>query len=266
VSQDVLTRILAKKREEVSLLLQRASLGQLRNQAMDAPPARDFLAALRARSGYAVIAEIKRSSPSAGRLSKEVDPILRALAYEAGGAAALSVLTDAAFFGGSLQDMQQARDACGLPVLRKDFIISPAQVYEARAAGADAILLIAAALGSEQMIELYECVRELGMAPLIEVHDRPELEAVLGLEPDLVGVNNRNLKDMKVDLATSLELRPLIPKRITVVAESGVSSSDDVARLRDGGLDAFLVGTSLMRAKDPAAVIRAMINGNGGTP
>lgn len=266
MSQDILSRILAKKREEVSLLANKTSLAELRSQALDAAPIRDFLAALRARPGQAVIAEIKRASPSAGSLADAVDPAARAKNYEAGGAAALSVLTDAAFFGGSLQDMQQAREACTLPVLRKDFVINLAQVYEARAAGADAVLLITAALEPEQMAGLYSCIRELGMTPLIEVHDRSELESVLNLNPELVGINNRNLKSMKVDLATSLELRPLIPAHVTVVAESGVSSSGDVSRLRKGGLDAFLVGTSLMRAEDPAAVIRDMVDGNGDRP
>jgi indole-3-glycerol phosphate synthase len=266
VSPDVLTRILAQKREEVSLLCQRTSLAELRGQVAAAPPVRGFLAALRMRPGRALIAEIKRSSPSAGSLAKEVDPAQRAQAYEAGGAAALSVLTDATFFGGSLKDLQKAREACSLPVLRKDFIISLAQVYEARVAGADAILLIAAALEPVLMTELYACARELGMTSLIEVHNRPELERVLGIQPQLVGINNRNLKDLKVDLATSLELRPLIPRQVTVVAESGVSTPDDVSRLREGGLNAFLVGTSLMKAEDPASLIRAMVNGNGGAP
>ncbi len=264
MSQDVLKRIVAKKREEVSELSQKASPAERRNQALDAPPVRDFLAALKARPGQAVIAEIKRSSPSAGRLANKVDPVERARTYEAGGAAALSVLTDKTFFSGSIDDLYRAREACSLPVLRKDFIISSAQIFEARAAGADAVLLIAAALEPRQMAEFYECIKELGMTPLVEVHDRTELEAVLNLEPELVGINNRNLKSLKVDLAVSLELRPIIPSHVTVVAESGVSSAEDVSRLRKGGLDAFLVGTSLMRAEDPAAAIRALINGNGG--
>jgi indole-3-glycerol phosphate synthase len=266
VNQNVLTRILDQKREEVSLLANKAPLADLRAQAEDTAPARDFLAALRARPGHAVIAEIKRASPSAGRLAIAVDPAERAKLYEASGAAALSVLTDTVFFGGSLQDMRLAREACGLPVLRKDFVISINQIYEARAAGADAVLLIAAALEQEQMTDLYACVRELDMTPLVEVHSQDELDAVLGLSPELVGINNRNLKSMKIDLSTSLELRPLIPPNVTVVAESGVSSPEDVARLREGGLDAFLVGTSLMKADDPAAVLRSLVNDHGGRP
>lgn len=266
MSQDVLTRILARKREEVSLLAQKTPLAELRAQAQAAPPARDFLAALRAKPGSAVIAEIKRASPSAGSLAEAVDPTERAKLYEAGGAAALSVLTDADFFSGSLQDLRLARAACGLPVLRKDFVINLAQVYEARAAGADAVLLIVAALETAQLADLYASIQEMGMTPLVEVHDQAELEIALGLKPELVGINNRNLKSLQVDLATSLKLKLMIPAHVTVVAESGVSSPDDVARLREGGLDAFLVGTSLMRAEDPVSVLKSLVKGNGGRP
>jgi indole-3-glycerol phosphate synthase len=264
MNQDVLQRIVAEKREEILAYSQRTSPAELNSQALDAPPARDFLAALKARPGHAVIAEIKRSSPSAGRLANEVDPAERAKIYESGGAAAISVLTDKAFFNGSVEDLRQAREACSLPVLRKDFIISLAQIYEARAAGADAVLLIAAALEHEQMAEFYECTQSLGMTPLVEIHDRKELDPVLSLKPELVGINNRNLKSLEVDLDTSLGLRPLIPVDVTVVAESGVNYPSDVARLREGGLDAFLIGTSLMRADDPAAALQAMVNGDGG--
>jgi indole-3-glycerol phosphate synthase len=264
VSPDVLQRIVAEKREEVMALSQRISLAELNCQAVDAPPARDFLAALQARSGHAVIAEIKRSSPSAGKLAKRVDPAARARAYEAGGAAAISVLTDKTFFDGSLDDLRLVRDACSLPVLRKDFIISLAQIYEARAAGADAALLIAAAMEQDQLAEFSECIKGLGMTPLIEVHDQQELEQVLSLKPELIGVNNRNLKSLEVDLSTCLRLRPLIPSDICVVAESGVSGPDDINLLRKGGLDAFLIGSSLMRADDPVAELQGMIKSAGG--
>lgn len=264
MSQDVLQRIVAQKREELLAYSQGISAAELNSQALDAPPTRDFLAALRAAPGRAVIAEIKRSSPSAGRLASGVDPAGRAKSYESGGAAAISVLTDRTFFNGSVDDLRLARGACNLPILRKDFIISFAQIFEARAAGADAVLLIAAALEPEQMAELYECTKSLGMTPLIEVHDRQELEQVLSLEPELIGVNNRNLKSLEVDLSTCLGIRPLIPSHITVVAESGIKGPADIARLRDGGLDAFLIGTSLMRADDPAADLQAMIKGAGG--
>ncbi|RJX34853.1 MAG: indole-3-glycerol phosphate synthase TrpC [Desulfarculus sp.] len=253
---DVLRRILEHKRLEAAALAGRAA--ELRRLAEEAPPPRDFLAALRARPGRAVIAEIKRASPSAGRLAAEVDPASRAVRYQAGGAAALSVLTDGPFFQGSLTDLRQARAAVGLPVLRKDFIIASAQLYEARAAGADAVLLIAAALEPGQLRDLYQQARELGLAVLPEVHEEVELEPVLALGPALVGVNNRDLRSLQVDLNASLRLRPLIPASTTVVAESGISGPEQAARLRAGGLDAFLVGSHLMRAPDPAAALRAL--------
>lgn len=264
MSQDVLQRIVAKKREEILAFSHRTSPAELNSQALDTPPARDFLAALQERPGHAIIAEIKRSSPSAGKLAKGVDPTARGRAYEAGGAAAISVLTDKTFFDGSLDDLRLVREACSLPILRKDFIISLAQIYEARAAGADAVLLIAAALEQDQLAEFSECINDLGMTPLIEVHDQQELERVLGLKPQLIGINNRNLKSLEVDLSTCLRLRPLIPSHISVVAESGVSGPDDINLLRKGGLDAFLVGSSLMRADDPVAELQGMIKSAGG--
>ncbi len=266
MSQGILERILANKRVEVARLTMRSALVELRRLAGLAPPPRDFLAALRQRPGGAVIAEIKRASPSAGKLAPEVNPAGLAAAYESGGAAALSVLTDRVFFGGSLEDLRRARAASSLPVLRKDFIISPAQLYEARAAGADAVLLIAAALEAGLLGELYDLARELGLTPLVEIHRAAELETVLALAPDLVGINNRNLETLEVDLDTCLRLRPLLPAGVTVVAESGIHGPEDLARLRAGGLDAFLVGTSLMRASDPGAALRALTRGKGALP
>lgn len=254
---DVLRRILEQKQAEVAALAGRAA--ELRRLAAEVPPPRDFLAALRARPGRAVIAEVKRASPSAGRLAAAVDPAAQAVRYQAGGAAALSVLTDGPFFQGSLADLQQARAAVALPVLRKDFIIDPAQLYESRVAGADAVLLIAAALEPPQLKDLYQQAVGLGLAVLIEVHQEAELVPVLALDPPLVGVNNRDLRTMRVDLDTSLRLRPLIPASTTVVAESGIAGPEQVARLRAGGLDAFLVGSHLMRAPDPAAALRALV-------
>lgn len=255
---DVLRRILERKRQEVAAL-KRGPGDELPRRAAQAPPPRDFLAALRARPGRAFIAEIKRASPSAGRLARGVDPAARARQYAAGGAAALSVLTDGPFFGGSLADLQRARAAVKLPVLRKDFIIDPAQVYESRAAGADAVLLIAAALEEGQMRDLYQQALGLGLAVLPEVHQEAELERVLALGPPLVGVNNRDLHTLQVELATSLRLRRLIPAGIMVVAESGLSGRDQVASLRAGGLEAFLVGSHLMRAPDPEAALRELV-------
>lgn len=256
--ENVLARIVAAKREEVARLRVSFLLAELKAAAADAAPPRDFLAALRDCPVTPVIAEIKRRSPSAGALAAAVDPADQARAYARGGAAALSVLTDGPFFGGSLEDLRAARAAVALPVLRKDFIIDPAQVYESRAAGADAVLLIAAALSSTQLTELHGLALELGLAALVEVHHERELLAALAPRPRLLGINNRDLTTLSVDLATSLRVRSRIPAGPLVVAESGVESPADVARLKAGGLDAFLVGSSLMRAPDPAAALAAL--------
>ncbi len=259
MSLGVLKRILEHKRLEVAALKRETDLAELRRRAEAAPPPRDFLAALRQAKGHALIAEIKRASPSAGQIAAGVDPAGQARLYAGGGAACLSVLTDQKFFSGSLADMQQARAAVALPVLRKDFIIDPAQVDEARAAGADAILLIAAALEPSLLSELYQQARGLGLTVLLEVHAAEELEPVLALGPRLVGINNRNLKTMLVDLETSLGLRRLIPPEVTVVAESGISGPAEVSRLAAAGLNAFLVGSHLMRAPDAGAALRELV-------
>jgi indole-3-glycerol phosphate synthase len=255
----VLKRILDHKRQEVAALKRSGDLAALRRQAEQAPPPRDFLAALKGASGNALIAEIKRASPSAGQLAAGVDPARQARLYQSGGAACLSVLTDREFFSGSLEDLRQARAAVELPVLRKDFIINPVQVDEARAAGADAVLLIAAALEGGLLAELYQQARGLGLTVLLEVHAAEELEPVLALEPRLVGINNRNLKTMQVNLQTSLALRRLIPDGVMVVAESGISGPAEVSRLKAGGLDAFLVGSHLMLAPDAGAALRELV-------
>ncbi len=256
--KSALERILASKAAEVEVLEAQRPLDDWRRLAEDAPPPRDFLGAL-AKAGHApIIAEIKRRSPSAGTLGEDADPAARALAYARGGAAALSVLTDGPFFGGSLADLDAARRAVGLPVLRKDFTIAPAQVYEARAAGADAVLLIAAALEPSLLGELYERAREVGMTVLVEVHHERELIAALAPRPRLVGINNRDLTSLAVDLDTCLRVRRRIPSGPLVVAESGIEGPEDIKRLSAGGLDAFLIGTTLMRAADPGQAIAAL--------
>ncbi|MCF8099687.1 MAG: indole-3-glycerol phosphate synthase TrpC [Desulfarculaceae bacterium] len=255
----VLARILEAKRQEVAALKAARSLAELRREAESAPPARPFLAALRQAPGIAVIAEIKRRSPSRGDLAPGEDVPTRAKAYQAGGAAARSVVTDMPFFGGTLADLAAARQAVPMPALRKDFIIDSAQVYQARAAGADAVLLIAAALEGPELAELYHLAKGLGMEVLLEVHKAAELEPVLALDPPLVGINNRDLKTLKVSLDTSRELRRIIPAKVTVVAESGVSRPEQVRALKAAGLDAFLVGTSLMLASDPTATLRELV-------
>lgn len=255
----MLDRILAAKAGEVQALLSGVGLAGLERAAKEAPAPRDFRAALLAAPGPAVIAEIKRRSPSAGELRAGASPAGLARAYQASGAAALSVLTDGPFFGGSLADLAAARAACSLPVLRKDFIIHEAQVYEARAAGADAVLLIAAALRPDDLARLHRLAGDLGMAALVEVHRSDEIDAVLAAGPKLIGINNRDLSDFRVDTGVCLRLRPLIPADVTVVAESGISRTGQIDEMRRAGLDAFLVGSALMRAPDPGRALARLL-------
>ena len=211
--------------------------------------------ALRSCTHVSIVAEIKKASPSAGTIKEVTDVAGQARAYENGGAAALSVLTDGPFFQGKLEDLAEARNSVAIPVLRKDFIIDAIQLYQSRAAGADAILLIAAALSPEHLRDLYLETVALGMTPIVEVHEESELSGVLGLEPMIVGINNRNLRTMEVSLETCVKLRPLIPKTSLVLAESGIKGPEDISALLDAGVDAFLVGTTLMTSGDPTATL-----------
>ncbi len=251
---DILQRILARKAEEVAERSLRLPVRELRAQLDDLPPTRGFIQALHAKVAAgqsAVIAEIKRASPSKGLIRADFDPAAIARSYASGGAACLSVLTDADFFQGSELFLQQARAACTLPVLRKDFIIDPWQVVETRALGADCILLIVAALQDAELHELAALANELGLDVLVEVHDEAELQRALRLPVGLIGVNNRNLRSFAVDLATSERLRTLLPAERLLVSESGIHDASDVARLRAAGIHAFLVGEAFMRAPDP---------------
>jgi indole-3-glycerol phosphate synthase len=253
---DILNRILAVKQEEVAVARRLEPMEAVRAAAELAPPPRDFVAAIRARlaaSQNAVIAEIKKASPSKGVIRADFRPAEIAASYEKGGAACLSVLTDREFFQGSPDYLSKARAACGLPVLRKDFMIDPYQVYEARAMGADCILLIVAALNLDQMRELETIAHSLGMAVLVESHDAEELDQALQLTTPLMGINNRNLRTFETRLETTIDLLPRIgPERI-VVTESGILAPNDVARMRREGVNAFLVGEAFMRATDPGA-------------
>ena len=252
----MLDRILERKVQEIVERAGRVGIREMSRRAEAAPPPRDFLGALRARIGRgepAVIAEIKKASPSKGVLREDLDPAAVAAGYERGGAAALSVLTDRDFFQGSERNLELARATCSLPVLRKDFIIDPYQVYEARAIGADCILLIVAALGDAMLRELAGLAGHLGMDALVEVHDAEELERALALEVPLIGINNRDLRTFRTDIATTLELAPRVPDDRLVVTESGIHTREDVARLREAGVHAFLVGEAFMRADDPGA-------------
>lgn len=252
---DVLARILAVKRDEVRALLP----SEIRAALRSAPPVRSFGAALRRGREVALLAEVKPRSPSAGIIREGGDPVEIGRSYERGGAAALSVLTDAQFFGGSLDALRLVRQAVDLPVLRKDFIIDRVQVEEARAAGADAVLLIVAALDDDSLRELYEAATELGMDVLVEVHDEREMERALGIGASIVGVNNRDLRTFRTDLAVTERLAASLPADAILVGESGILTVDDVARLGQAGVDAVLVGESLMRQADVEAAARALV-------
>jgi len=263
VTPDTLARILADKYEEVRERSAAIPLAEMERRARDAPRPRDFTGALCAAVGegrVGLIAEIKRASPSGGLIRDPFDPAALARAYQEGGAACLSVLTDGPYFRGSAEDLVLARAACDLPVLRKDFMVHPWQVFEARAMGADCILLILAALSDDQAQELEDVARSLDMAVLAEVHDRRELDRSLGLETRLIGVNNRNLKTLHTDLATSEELVPLIPADRIPVGESGIRTPEDVRRMCRAGARCLLVGESLLRQADVAKAAGELIH------
>jgi indole-3-glycerol phosphate synthase len=257
----ILDQILAHKYLEVAQRRARLPIERLREQALAQTPPRDFLGALKQAQRPALIAECKKASPSRGLLQPKYDPAQLARIYAQNHATALSVLTDEKFFQGALNDLAVAREAAGLPALRKDFIVDSYQVYEARAAQADAVLLIVAALRPEQLQELYQQAIELKMAALVEVHNEAEVKTALTIRPRLIGVNNRNLQDFTVDLQTTARLRKNIPAGITLVAESGIHTASDVSRVRDMGVDAILVGEALVTAGDIGAKVRELAAG-----
>jgi indole-3-glycerol phosphate synthase len=251
---DILKKIIQRKAEEVAARKQAVGFETLRGRIEDASPVRGFVDAIRRKldaGEAAVIAEVKKASPSRGVIREDFRPADIARSYERGGAACLSVLTDIDFFQGADAYLQQAREACSLPVLRKDFIIDPYQVAEARVIGADCILLIAACLSDQQMAELSAQAVELGMDVLVEVHDGEELARTLPLGLPLVGINNRNLRTFETSLQTTLELLAQIPEGRIVVTESGIHTPQDVALMREHGVDSFLVGEAFMRADEP---------------
>jgi indole-3-glycerol phosphate synthase len=259
--RDILTRILATKAKEIAAAKAAIPLSEMRVRATSAPAPRDFAAALRAKIAIgrsAVIAEIKKASPSRGVLRPIFDPAAIAGRYEAGGAACLSVLTDRDYFQGRPEHLIAAREACSLPVLRKDFLIDEYQMLESRALGADCILLIVAALDDARLAALEAVAQTLGMAVLVEVHDGSELDRALKLATPLIGINNRNLRTFDVSLATTLALLPRVPPDRLVVTESGILAPADVALLRNRGVHAFLVGEAFMRAADPGAALATL--------
>ena len=255
---DILDQIVAVKREEITAALNRKSLALVRADAESRVLTRDFVGAMRAKIAAgqaAVIAEIKKASPSKGVLRQDFIPADIAQSYAEHGAACLSVLTDVQFFQGGVDYLKQARASCQLPVLRKDFIVDAYQVYESRVMGADAILLIASCLDDGQMKEFEAIARSLDMAVLVEVHDAPELQRALQLKTPLIGINNRNLKTFEVSLDTTLTLMRDVPADRLLVTESGIHTRDDVLRMGAAGVNAFLVGEAFMRAPDPGAAL-----------
>jgi len=260
----ILRKILARKGEEVATRRARDSLASLEARIREQSPPRGFATALAdhvARAHPAVIAEVKKASPSKGVIRENFQPAQIARSYQAGGATCLSVLTDIDFFQGADEYLQQARAVCELPVIRKDFTLDPYQVVEARAIGADAILLIVAALADDQMRELADTAAEVGVDVLVEVHDRAELDRALELETPLVGINNRDLHSFEMRLATTLELLPHIPGNRVVVTESGIHTPEDVALMRRQDVHAFLVGEAFMRAEEPGERLRELFFG-----
>lgn len=258
---DILNKIVSVKREELAQALERRSLSAIRADAESRVLTRDFEAALRGAIGRgrsAVIAEVKKASPSKGVLRADFEPADIAQSYAEHGASCLSVLTDRQFFQGSVDYLKQARASCQLPVLRKDFLIDPYQVYESRAMGADAILLIAACLDDAQMRDMEAIARGLYMSVLVEVHDAAELERALALKTGLIGVNNRNLRTFEVSLDTTLSLMGSVPKDRLLITESGILAREDVERMRSAGVHAFLVGEAFMRAPDPGAAMAGL--------
>jgi indole-3-glycerol phosphate synthase/phosphoserine phosphatase len=261
ILNDVLQRILARKHEEVAARRAALPLADIAARAAAAPPVRGFAAAIEAKIAAgqaAVIAEVKKASPSQGVIRADFQPAEIARSYAAGGAACLSVLTDIDFFQGADDYLVQARDACALPVLRKDFIVDPWQVYEARALGADCVLLIVAALDDRQLVEIAELAMSIDLDVLVEVHDIDELERALQVPAPLLGINNRSLRSFEVSLDTTLELRSAVPRDRRLVTESGIHTSADVARMREAGVDAFLVGEAFMREPDPGTALRTL--------
>ena len=255
----ILKKIVDQKRQDIERSKSVVSLNQLQDQLKDAPQPRDFLAALTANSGVSLIAEVKRASPSKGLIRKDFDPVEIAQAYEAGGASCISVLTDEHFFQGHLDYLREVRSNVTIPVLRKDFILEPYQVVEARVAGADAVLLIAECLDESNLKNLHDKVVELGMTPLVELYEESNIDAVLNCGARLIGINNRDLRTFETDLQHTVRLRKKLPAEKTIVGESGIFTSQDVQVLASAGVDAMLVGESLMRSQDINEAVRDLL-------
>jgi len=256
---DVLQKIVAYKKEEIERAKAEMPFEELVKQLPAAPPIRDFVSQLRMHHPMGIIAEVKKASPSAGVIREEFDPVDIATIYELNGAACISVLTDEHFFQGKLSYLSQIREATQIPLLRKDFILDPYQIAEARIAGADCILLIAECLGEQELRALYKYTRELGMQALVELYDETNLQRVLDLNPHIIGVNNRNLRSFETDLSHSVRLHKKVRETILFVSESGIQTAEDVHQLMDSGIHAILVGESLIRSEDIARAIQELL-------
>ncbi|MGE3912333.1 MAG: indole-3-glycerol phosphate synthase TrpC [Chloroflexota bacterium] len=254
----ILDEILANKRQEVAARKAAVPQTEVAARAVAATPARDFLGALR-RPGVSIISEIKRQSPAKGALRLDMDAPTMAATYAAAGASCISVLTDEKYFKGSDADLVAVRERVSVPVLRKDFVVDPYQVYEARSIGADCVLLIVLALTAAEITEMAALAKSLGMAALVEVHSEEELQVALDCGSELIGINNRDLTRMVTDVATTRKLRPLVPAGVTLVSESGIRTADDIAMLRDLGVDAALIGESLVTAPDAGDLLRSFL-------
>jgi indole-3-glycerol phosphate synthase len=257
---NILDEIVAAKRRELAATRQARPLAVVERAVESAPPVRDFTAALRQHGPVALIAEVKKASPSAGLIRADFDPVDIARIYEANGTACISVLTDEPYFQGKLEYLTQIRAAVDVPVLRKDFILDEYQVFEARAAGADALLLIAECLSDAELGRLYALTKSLGMEALIEIYDAVNVDRVLTVAPRLVGVNNRNLRTMVTDLEHSLRIRERVPKNVVFVSESGIKTPEHVRTLAENGVDAMLVGESLMKQPDIGLAVRTLLS------
>lgn len=255
----ILSRILDQTRVDLAMRKRAVSLDQLIEQARQQEPARDFARALSKPDTVNIIAEVKKASPSKGIIRADFDPVGIARCYEENGAGAVSVLTEEHFFQGNLDYLKQIRSSIALPVLRKDFIIDTYQVYEARAAGADALLLIAAVLETRALSSLMRITQELGMHALVEVHNEKELTSALKVKPSIIGINNRNLNTFVTDIGTTVQLRSLIPEGTIIVSESGINTPSDIKHLRSCGIDAFLIGESLMREPEPGVKLGQLL-------
>jgi indole-3-glycerol phosphate synthase len=255
----ILDKIVASKREEIEAAKSETPEDSLRKRLADAPPVRDFLAPLAQEGPIRLIAEVKKASPSKGVIRRDFDPVEIARTYEAHGAACISVLTDGPFFQGSLEHLREVRTSVGVPLLRKDFVVDPYQVVEARVAGADAVLLIAECLDDAALRELHETILQLGMTPLVELYEPENLPRVVQLGARLVGINNRDLRTFEVDLGHTLRLRRQIPDDRVVVGESGIHTREDVSRLESAGVHAMLVGECLMAHHDVGAAVDRLL-------